>query len=97
MGHVMYTVLAFGLCALLIEAPQDRIGAVAPEYPAVGIGIVYRDQCRITTVVAAGKQTIGIPINGQIHRFKVETIDEASAVIWIDDERSFVIPRQHAF
>jgi hypothetical protein len=95
----MFTLLSFGLCALVIETPQDRVGArfVTEEYPAVGIGIVYRDQCRLTLVVAAGKQTLGLPINGQIHRFKVEKIDQASAVIWIDGEQSFVVPRQDAF
>jgi hypothetical protein len=70
----MFTFLAFGLCALVIETPEDRVGArlVADEYPAVGIGIVDRDQCRVTLVLAAGKQTLGLPINRQIHRFKVE-------------------------
>jgi hypothetical protein len=82
-----------------METPQDRGGAglVAPEYPAVGIGIVYRDQCRLTTVIAAGKQTLDLPINRQIHRFWVEKIDQASAIIWIDNEQSFVVPRQDAF
>ena len=95
----MFTALSFGLCALVIETPHDRVAVrfVADDYPAVGIGIVYRDQCRLTTVVAAGKQTLGLPINGQIHRFKVEKIDQASAVIWIDNEQSFAVPRQDAF
>lgn len=84
---------------MVIETPHDRVAVrfVADDYPAVGIGIVYRDQCRLTTVVAAGKQTLGLPINGQIHRFKVEKIDQASAVIWIDNEQSFAVPRQDAF
>jgi hypothetical protein len=95
----MFTILAFGLCALVIETPRDRVDArfVADEYPVVGIGTAHRDQCRLTLVVAAGRQTLGIPINGQIHRFRVETIDQASAVIWIDDEHSFVVPRRDAF
>jgi hypothetical protein len=95
----MFTVLTFGLCALVIETPQDRVGArfVAEEYPVVGIGIVYRDQCRLTLGVGAGKQTLGLPINGKIHSFKVEKIDQASAVIWIDNAQSFVVPRQDAF
>jgi hypothetical protein len=95
----MFTALSFGLCALVIEAQPDRAGArfAAEEYPAVGIGIVYRDQCRLTLFIAEGKQTLGIPINGQVHRFKVEKIDQASAVIWVDNEQSFVVPRQNAF
>jgi hypothetical protein len=82
----------------VIEAPQDRVGTgfAAPEYPAVGIGIVYRDQCRLTTVVAAGRQTLGLPINRQTHRFRIEKIDQASAVIWIDDDQSFIVPRRNA-
>ena len=95
----MFTILAFGLCAFVIETPQDRVDArfIADEYPTVGIGIIYRDRCRVTLVVAAGKKTLGIPINGHIHRFRVEKIDQASAVVWIDDEQSFVVPRQDAF
>jgi hypothetical protein len=91
--------LAFGLCALVIETPQDRAssGFLSEEYPAVGIGIVNRRECRLTFVVAAGKQTLSLPINGQVHRFKVEKIDQASAVVWIDNENSFVVPRQNAF
>jgi hypothetical protein len=94
----MFTILAFGLCALVIETPQDRLGArfVADEYPAVGVGVVYRNQCRLALVIAAGRQTLGLPINGQIHRFRVEKIDQASAVIWVDDE-SFAVARQDAF
>jgi hypothetical protein len=97
--NIMFTILAFGLCAFVIETPQDRVGArlVAEEYPVVGIGIVYRERCRLTLVIAAGKQTLGIPINGHIRRFRVEKIDQASAVVWIDDEQSFVVPRQDAF
>jgi hypothetical protein len=95
----MFTILSFGLCALVIETAQDRVGArlVAEEYPAVGIGIVHRDQCRLTLVVAEGRQTLGLPINGQVHRFKVEKIGQASAVVWVDGEQSFVVPRQNAF
>jgi hypothetical protein len=95
----MFTILAFGLCALVIETSQDRLGArfVADEYPAVGVGVVYRNQCRLALVIAAGRQTLGLPINGQIHRFRVEKIGQASAVIWIDDEQSFAVPRQDAF
>jgi hypothetical protein len=95
----MFTILGFGLCAFVIETPQDRVGNrfLMDEYPAVGIGIVYRSQCRLTLVIAAGKQTPGIPINGQIHRFRVEKIDQASAVIWIDDGQSFVVPRQDTY
>jgi hypothetical protein len=95
----MFTILAFGLCALVIETPEDRVGArfLVDEYPAVAIGIVDRGQCRTTLVLAAGRQTLGIPIDGQFHRFKVEKIDQASAVVWIDNERSFVVPRQDTF
>jgi hypothetical protein len=95
----MFAILAFGLCALVIETPQDRVGTrfVTEEYPAVGVGVVYRNECRVRLVIASGKETLGIPINGQIHRFRVGKIDQASAVIWIDDEQSFVVPRQDAF
>src|SRR5262249_15863973 len=98
-GSFMFTILTFGLCALVIETPQDRAGArlLSEEYPAVGIGIVDRRECRLTLVVATGKQTLGLPINGHVHRFKVEKIDQASEVIWIDNEQSFVVPRQNAF
>jgi hypothetical protein len=81
-GDFMFTFLAFGLCALVIETPEDRVGArfAVDDYPAVGIGIVDRSQCRLTLVLAAGKQTLGVPINGQFHRFKVEKIDQASGL-----------------
>jgi hypothetical protein len=92
----MFAILAF---ALVIETPQGRAGSrfLSEEYPAVGIGIVNHKECRLTFVVAAGKQTLGLPINGQVRRFKVEKIDQASAIVWIDDNQSFfVVPRQNA-
>jgi hypothetical protein len=98
MESFMFTILAFGLCAFVIETP-DRAGSrfLSEEYPAVGFGIVNRSECRLTFVVAAGKQTLSLPINGQVRRFKVEKIDQASAVVWIDNEQSFVVPRQNSF
>jgi hypothetical protein len=96
-GIKMFTILTFGLCALVIENAGDAAGATAMDYPAVGIGVVARNQCRVTLVLAAGKQTLAIPFNGQFHRFKVEKIDQVSALIWIDDEQSFVVPRKNGF
>jgi hypothetical protein len=95
----MFTVLAFGLCAFVIETPPDHTSFKfsAVEYPAIGIGIVGRGECRLTTVIAAGNQTPGLPINGQIHRFKVEKIDQTMVVVWIDNKQSFNVPREKAF
>jgi hypothetical protein len=88
----MFTALIFGLCALVIEGrPGDPIGPAA-QYPAVGIGIVSANRCRVQLVLAANTVTPGIPINGGFHRFKVGEVDTSSAVLWVD-EKSFTIPR----
>jgi hypothetical protein len=93
----MFTILTFGLCALVVENPGDAGAPTVTDYPAVAIGIVNRGQCKVSLVLADGKQTLGIPINGQFHRFKVQKIDQASAVLWIDDQQSFTIAREDAF
>lgn len=89
----MFTALTFGLCALIIEGQtSDPITRPDIAYPAVGIGIVARNRCRVELVLAADSGTPGIPINGRYHQFKVGKVDSSSAVIWID-EQSFTIPR----
>ena len=89
----MFTALIFGLCALVLEGlPDDPIRGPAIQYPAVGIGVVAGNRCRVELVLAADTITPGIPINGKAHRFKVGPVDHSSAVIWVD-EQPFNIPR----
>jgi hypothetical protein len=89
----MFTALAFGLCALVIEGPEDHpLRLLDLEYPVVGIGVLYRDQCRATLFLAANNHGQAIPIRGQLHQFRVEKINESSVVLWID-EKSFLVPR----
>jgi hypothetical protein len=78
----MFTALTFGLCALIIEGhASDPITRPDIGYPAVGIGIVAGNRCRLQLVLAANSGTPGIPINGGYHQFKVGKVDSSSAVI----------------
>jgi hypothetical protein len=89
----MFTALAFGLCAMVLEGlANEPIGGPAIQYPAVGIGTVVGNRCRKELVLAADTITPGIPINGRAYRFKVGTVDHSSAVIWVNDQQ-FTIPR----
>jgi hypothetical protein len=90
----MFTALTFGLCALMIEGlPGDPITRVDIKYPAVGIGIVAKNQCRVELFLIADTTTPGISISGgKPHRFKVEKVDHSTAVIWVDAQ-SFTVPR----
>jgi hypothetical protein len=89
----MFTSLAFGLCALVLEGlANDPIRGPAINYPAVGIGTVVGNRCRVEFVLAAETITPGIPIGGRSYRFKVGRVDSSSAVIWVD-EQPFNIPR----
>jgi hypothetical protein len=89
----MFTSLVFGLCALILEGlADDPIRGPAINYPAVGIGAVVGNRCRVELVLAADTVTPGIPVNGRPHRFKVGPVDHSGAVIWVDGQ-SFAIPR----
>jgi hypothetical protein len=89
----MFTALTFGLCALVLEGLEgDPIRGPAVEYPAVGVGVVVGNRCRVQLVLAADTTTPGIPMNGRPHRFRVGKVDHSSAVIWVDDQL-FTIPR----
>jgi hypothetical protein len=95
----MYTILIGGLCAFVVESADDTKGArtLNFDYPAVAIGAVVRDQCRASLVLADGKSTPFLLIQGALHSFRVEKINETSAIIWIDDGQSFAIPRTNVF
>jgi hypothetical protein len=89
----MFTALILGLCALIIEGHgNDPVRGPAIQYPAVGVGVVKGNQCRVELVLAADTITPGIPINGRAHRFKVGPVDSSAAVIWVD-EQPFNVPR----
>jgi hypothetical protein len=46
----MFTALAFGLCAMVIEGlGTDPIRGPALGYPAVGIGVLAENRCRVST------------------------------------------------
>jgi hypothetical protein len=89
----MFTALTFGLCALVLEGlGDDPIRGRAVQYPAVGIGVVAGNRCRVELVLAADTITPAIPINGRAYRFKVGPVDHTSAAIWVDGQ-PFNIPR----
>jgi hypothetical protein len=92
---MMFTALRFGLCAFVIEAAdQGRLAISA--YPAVGIGIIDRNECRVSLVLSEGTPTPGMAINRSFHSFRVEKISETAAVLWIDNTQTFSIPRGNA-
>jgi hypothetical protein len=95
----MFTTLIGGLCAFVLETSNDAREVRGPDvdYPAVAIGIVVRDQCRISLVVGDGKSTPFLLIKGQRHAFKVAKIDQTSAILWIDENQSFAVPRANVF
>jgi hypothetical protein len=95
----MFTTLIAGLCAFVLENTNDPIEVRVPaaRYPAVAIGFIGRDTCRIGLVLAEGQSTPFIPINGHLHSFRVEKITEAAAILRIDDRQSFDVRRTNAF
>jgi hypothetical protein len=95
----MFTTLVAGLCAFVLENAHDPIEVRVPaaRYPAVAIGFVGRDTCRVGLVLADGQSTPLILIYGLLHRFRVGTIAEACAILTFDDEHSFAIQRANVF
>ena len=95
----MFTMLIGGLCAFVLENPNDPIEVRVPatRYPAVAIGFVGRDTCRVGLVLAEGQSTPLIPIAGHLYSFRVEKIAETEAVLVVDNRQSFPISREHAF
>jgi hypothetical protein len=95
----MFTTLIAGLCAFVLENTENPIEVRVPagSYPAVAIGFIGRDKCRVGLVLGEGQSTPLIPTNGHLHSFRVETIAEASAVLTIDDRQSFSILRANVF
>jgi hypothetical protein len=95
----MFTMLIGGLCAFVLENPNDPIEVRVPaaRFPAVAIGFVGRDTCRVGLVLAEGQLTPMIPIAGHLYSFRVEKIAETSAIVIVDGRQSFSIPRLNAF
>jgi hypothetical protein len=95
----MFTMLIGGLCAFVLENPNDPIEVRVPAagFPAVAIGFVGRDTCRVGLVLAEGQSTPLIPIAGHLYTFRVAKIAETEAVLVVDNRQSFPIPRAHAF
>jgi hypothetical protein len=93
---MMFTALGLGLCAFVIEAADHGRLAIS-AYPAVGIGIVDRNECRVSLVLSEGPPTPGMAINRSYHSFRVEKITETAALLWIDNTRAVSIPRANAF
>jgi hypothetical protein len=59
----MFTTVAFGLCAFVVEAAgQIEIGVA--RYPAVAVGIVATDNCRVRLVLPEGMSTPLLMTNG---------------------------------
>jgi hypothetical protein len=77
----MFTMLIGGLCAFVLESTNDPIEVRVPaaRYPAVAIGFVGRDTCRVGLVLAEGQSTPLIPIAGHLYSFRVEKIAETEA------------------
>jgi hypothetical protein len=92
---IMFTTLALGLCALVLENSNHpiQVNTAVSDYPAVGIGIIDNDKCRVSLVLVSGLPTPWLMMNRRPHTFRVETINETSAVLWIDNDRSYIIPR----
>jgi hypothetical protein len=78
----MFTMLIGGLCAFVLENRNDPIEerVSAARYPAVAIGFVGRDTCRVGLVLAEGQSTPLIPIAGHLYAFRVEKIAETAIV-----------------
>jgi hypothetical protein len=74
-----------------------RYGLPAAHFPAVAIGLVGRDTCRVGLVLAEGQSTPMIRIGGHLYSFRVEKIAETSAVLVVDGRHSFSIARLNAF
>jgi hypothetical protein len=93
----MFTILAFGLCALVLEKSnhQIQVNTMVSDYPAVGIGIIDNDKCRVSLVLQSGLPTPWLMMNRLPHTFRVEQISETSAVLWVDND-SYIIPRTNA-
>jgi hypothetical protein len=83
----MFTTLIGGLCAFVLETGNDTKEVRGPniDYPAVAIGIVVHDQCRVSLVLADGKSTPFLFIKGQSHAFRVAKINETSGLhpVWM--------------
>jgi hypothetical protein len=80
-----------------VENSNDPIEVRVPaaRFPAVAIGFVGRDTCRVGLVLAEGQSTPLIPIAGHLYSFRVEKIEETGAILVIDSRQSFPIPRAH--
>jgi hypothetical protein len=100
---LMFTTLVGGLCAFVIESNEhtkeanttrSTITAVA-SYPAVAIGVVAPEGCRVNLTLITEVKTPGLIVGKQAHSFHVK-IGETSATLWIDDQ-PFTIPRAHAY
>jgi hypothetical protein len=93
----MFTALVFGLCAFVVESDGMIKNMEVARYPAVAIGVVAKARCRVNMVLAEGFSTPLLPMNGIPHSFRVEKITQSTAVISMDEIRSFSIPRPHSF
>jgi hypothetical protein len=87
----MFTILAFGLCGIILE----KDAAIYSQ--AVGIEVGDNGKCQVSLVLPEGPTTPLPMVNGFPHTFRVEKITDMSATVWIDNSRSFVIPRTNAF
>jgi hypothetical protein len=83
----MFTILAFGLCGMILEKDAGI------HSQAVGIGVADNGKCQVRLVLPEGPTTPLLMVNGFPHTFRVEKIGDTSAVVWIDNSRSFFIPR----
>jgi hypothetical protein len=94
-----FTILIGGLCAFVLEsnehakeinATRGAIAAVV-NYPAIAVGLVARDDCRVNLTLVDGITTPRLVLGKQAYSFRVQ-IGETSAALWLDDQR-FTIPR----
>lgn len=80
---IMFTVLAFGLCAFTQEIPHE-------PYVMTHIGLMKNDKCSgpyLTLMGGMERETI--PIKG--HRWRSE-VSHADVVVWMDGQE-FHVPR----
>jgi hypothetical protein len=95
-----FTTVMSGLCAFVVENYDHAklvnansggpILAVA-SYPAIAIGVIVRDNCRVNLTLVEGIKTPRLIVGRQAYSFQVK-IDETAATLWLDD-LSFAIPR----
>jgi hypothetical protein len=93
----LWTVLAFGLCAMVKTIPHE-------PYTVVQIGQLKENKCEMFLTIAdtQGQTTIPIdatmppPMEGKnAHRYRVD-VRQNDALVWVDDLPPVTVPKGRA-